>query len=198
MTMRFYVENSGNRRAVKLAVFINSRGGVFIQEVTGTKYDGFKAKKEYLTKTGKKAKGAVLEEYKDCVRAACAHYEARVPALRRHADRMLLVHDKSKIHHTQPLPGAPWQPVTHPPRSPDMMPLDYGIFGTVKLRLQREVSRSATWEDKVQLFKKILSEAPFQSTIEQFAPRMNDCIASEGWHFEHLPAALKRQVVARS
>ena len=164
--MRFYVESSGSRRAVKLAVFINSRGGVFIQEVTGTKYDGCPPKKEYLTRQGKKAKGAVLEEYKDCVRAACAHYAAVVPALGRHADRMQLVHDKAKIHHTQPLPDAPWRPVAHPPCSPDMMPLDYGIFGTVKTRLQREVTRSATWEQKVQLFKKILSEAPFQRTIE--------------------------------
>ena len=198
MTMRFYVEGGSSRRAAKLAVFINSRGGVFIQEVTGTKYDGCPARREYLTKDGKRAKGVTLEEYKDCVRAACVHYEAVVPALRRHADCMQLVHDKAKIHHTKPLTEAPWQPVAHPPRSPDMMPLDYGIFGTVKTRLQREVPRGATWEHKVQLFKKILGEAPFKRTIEHFKLRMEACIESKGWHFEQQLSAMKRRVGART
>ena len=74
--------------------------------------------------------------------------------------------------------------MVHTPCSSDIMPLDYGIFGTVRARLQDEISSHATWEEKVELFKKIFSEAPIEATIKQFELRMKACIENQGKHFE--------------
>jgi len=88
------------------------------------------------------------------------------------------------VHPTKAFAAVPWTPVVHTPRSADMMPLDYGIFGIVRARLQDEISSYATWEKKVELFKKILSEAPIEATIKHYELRMKACIETQGKHFE--------------
>ena len=86
-----------------------------------------------------------------------------------------------------------WTHVVHPPCSSDMMLLDYGIFGTVRARLQGKISSHAAWEEKVELFKKILSEALIEAIIKQYELRMKACIKTQGKHFEDRLKAMKKR-----
>ena len=183
---RFYVEGKG-RRSLKLAVFVNLIGGVFIKELSGTKYEGEDLKQRYKkgkhkTQQGQPAKAMTKKEFAFCVRAAHNHFNNK-PAFAR-LDKIFLVQDGARVHGKKALHDAPWEPVTQPPHSPDMMPLDYGIFGFTKIKLQRAVDRGDSWEAKVQMFKKFLMEASVGPTIEEFPLRMDACISSKGMHIE--------------
>jgi hypothetical protein len=153
-------------------------------DVSGTKYDGQVLGEDYQTQQGKKAKGMTKMEFAACVRAAYMYYNDKFPAFKRLSQEILLVQDGARVHGKEILPDAPWVPVTQPPHSPDMMPLDYGIFGFTKIRLQRAVDRGDSWESRVQLFKKFLTEASVVATINEFPLRMKACIASNGMHIE--------------
>ena len=120
---RFYVEGKG-RRSLKLAVFVNLIGGVFIKELSGTKYEGEDLKQRYKkgkhkTQQGQPAKAMTKKEFAFCVRAAHNHFNNK-PAFAR-LDKIFLVQDGARVHGKKALHDAPWEPVTQPPHSPDMM-----------------------------------------------------------------------------
>ena len=71
------------------------------------------------------------------------------------------------------------------PRSPDLDPLDYSVFGAAKTRLASDLPLSATWEQRVARFKEILQAAPVDKAIRQMSLRASACIAAGGQHFEH-------------
>jgi len=182
----------GARRAFKAAVFCNSVAGVFIFETTGTSYPGCKTKKKYQTKKGKEMKEASAftgQEYLDAVKAAMQHFERTSAwrAARRMAGTVMLVHDKSRIHTaaavTEGLKRMEIEAVVQPARSPDLMPLDYGIFGTAKNEEARRRPLHASWEVRVELFKEILLNSAAAATIGEFPLRAEACIASNGQHF---------------
>lgn len=179
---RFYVDGK-RRQSLKLAVFVNLLGGVFIKEVSGTQYKGQDLQQGYTTQQGKVAKGITKAEFAVCVKAAYNHFNNSSAAFRR-LDQVFMVQDGARVHGKKALLDAPWVPVTQPPHSPDMMPLDYGIFGFTKIRLQRAVDRGDTWEAKVQMFKDFLMEASVEATIKEFPLRMHACITSKGMHIE--------------
>jgi hypothetical protein len=54
-----------------------------------------------------------------------------------------------------------------PARSPDTMPLDYGVFGTAMMKLGREVDRNSSWETKVLKFKEILQSLQTARTLKK-------------------------------
>ena len=137
----------------------------------------------YKTLDGKAAKGMTKAEYMDCMRAACDHFQQHSSAFRRLGGNIYLVHDKSTCHPTQPIPGLSWRPVAHPPHSPDLMPLDYGIFGAAKQELDRKAPRGMPWADKVRLFKEILDKAPVKATISAYQSRLKACFEAGGKHF---------------
>lgn len=194
---RYYTARN-NRHSLKLAVFCNTLGGMFIKETTGTRYEGYIAEKTYRTKQGDGAGSIVAEEYIDCLRAAVSHFMS-VPAFRRQATSPMLMHDRSKIHTsklvTHALQDLQLRAALQPPRSPDLMPLDYGIFGFTKAKQEREEPMHATWGDKVKMFKNLLTNAPTKATINEFPLRLQACIDSRG---EHLGDALKALKKARS
>jgi hypothetical protein len=181
---RYYVDSVSNRGSLKLAVFVNLVAGIWMKELTGTKLSGPALNKGYQTRQGKQAKGMTKQEYMDCVREARDHFQASSSAFRRLGSNIYLVHDKCRTHPSQPIPGVAWTPVAHPPHSPDLMPLDYGIFGAAKLELDRRATRAMPWEEKAALFKKILQEAPLEATIKAFRSRLMACIDAGGKHFK--------------
>jgi hypothetical protein len=180
---RFYVSGKA-RRVLRLVVFVNLLGGVFIKELSGTKYEGRSQQETFHTTQGKEAKAMTLKEYVAAVVSAHAYFNSQSRAFRALGDNVILVHDGARVHHKKKIANAPWTPVTQPPHSPDMMPLDYGIFGFTKIRLQRAVLRSDRWEHKVAMFKQFIMEAPVGPTINEFKKRMKACIAFGGWHIE--------------
>jgi hypothetical protein len=149
------------------------------RELTGTKVGGPALNLGYKV-NGKDAKMVTKPEYMDCVRGAVQHFTENSLAFRRLKGPIYLVHDRSTTHPSHPIPGCPWVVVSHPPHSPDLMPLDYGIFGTAKQELDRRATRAMPWADKVQLYKDILMAGPVQATIKAYESRLKACIAAGG------------------
>ena len=191
LPQRYHV-GAGQRHSLKLAVFINLHAGVFIKETTGSGYIGHEEGQAYQTKQGKEAQGMVEEEYKDCVKAAYAKF-SECPEFAAHGNDMLLVHDRSTSHPRQPIPGVPWALAEHPPRSPDMMPLDYSLFGTAKNKLMEATSLASSWEERVKLFLEILQQEPVAAMIREFPLRMKAAIASGGLHLMDALRVLKKK-----
>ena len=184
-----YHSNKGPRRALKLIVFVSMAGGTFIKELTGTAYEGYISGKQYTTVQNKQVKRATAmtgEEYMDCVKAAWKHF-MRLSPFRRVAAHAMLVHDKSTVHCSAcvvlGLRNMDLTSVVQPARSPDLMPLDYGIFGPAKNKLDAESPRDTRWEDRVALLKGILTARSPDATIAEFPLRLRACIASNGEHF---------------
>ena len=167
---------------------------MWFKELTDTKVGGQALKLGYKNKLkGTDAKGLTKDEYMDCVRAAEKHFKDTSPAFRRLKGPIYLVHDKSTTHPSKPIPGVSWTILSHPPHSPDLMPLDYGIFGTAKRELDSKITRDMPWADKVKLYKDILMAGPVAATINSYESRMNACINAGGKHFK-MPRKKKRDV----
>ena len=186
---RFHRTSTGSRKSLKLAVACNAVAGMFIQEVTGTKYEGFqKGSYEVQGKDGPKpATSMNSEEYLHFVGAAWAGFKQK-PAFRTVSKGAMLIHDKSRVHTSKKvqdgLKALGLAYMVQPPRSPDLMPLDYGIFGSIKVKLARAAPRLKTWEEKVQAFKSMLLEFNPAPTISQFQLRIARVIEREGKHIE--------------
>ena len=81
---------------------------------------------------------------------------------------VILAQDGARVHHKKKIPGVPWTIITQPTYSPDLRPLDHGIYIVNKIRLRHAVYRSMTWEGKVAMFKQSLQEEPVGPTIYEF------------------------------
>jgi hypothetical protein len=174
---------------MKVIVFISRTGGIFVKELTGTSYDGRKPGKVYTTMKNKQVKLATAmtgEEYVDCVKAAWQHFMQK-REFRSLAANAMLVHDKSTAHLSacvvQGLKDLGIAAVVQPARSPDLMPLDYGVFGSAKNRLDADLPRNVRWEDKATCFKKLLSDGSPNAVVEEFPLRLKACMISNGEHF---------------
>ena len=186
------------RHAAKFAVACNAVGRMFVKETTGTTYKEFKAQRTYFinSKKGpKEASSMVGEEYMGFIRDAVAHYKVQ-PGFRRYRAGALIVHDKSRVHTSHVvmngLLNMGMEAKVQPARSPDTMPLDYGVFGTAKMKLEREVDRNSSWETKVLKFKEILQRLQPARTIQEYPLRLQAVINSDGFHIDNALNALKK------
>lgn len=74
-----------------------------------------------------------------------------------------------------------------PPRSPDLSPLDFCIFGYIKDKVFR--SRLHTLQElreKILEVCNTINEGMLERIFENMKRRVNICIEAEGGHFEHL------------
>ena len=79
-----------------------------------------------------------------------------------------------------------------PPHSPDLDPLDYGVFGPAQQKLDQELERRAmTFDEQCEFLKQAIQAANSDAAIMQLPRRIALCIAAEGWHFE--PVAKQRK-----
>jgi hypothetical protein len=85
-----------------------------------------------------------------------------------------------------------------PPRSPDLQPLDYAVFGNAKRRLEKMVRdggvEAKDWAARVKAFKKIVKEMKVVPAIQQFRTRLEACIESGGNHIEQTLKGVCREV----
>ena len=74
-----------------------------------------------------------------------------------------------------------------PANSPDLNPMDYAIWALLKTRLGRRRFRSIN-ELKAALKRawKSITVAELQNIVDQFRRRLEMCIATNGFNFEHL------------
>lgn len=72
-----------------------------------------------------------------------------------------------------------------PPGSPDLDPLDYGVFGPAQRKLDKELElRSMDFEEQCQFLTEAIMAANTDAAIMQLPHRIQKCIDAEGWHFE--------------
>ena len=76
-----------------------------------------------------------------------------------------------------------------PTKAPDLDPLDYGIFGTVKTAFEKRCfsgrqSGQLSWEQQCQILIEMLEAVNPDSTIAALPDRIQRCIAAGGGHFE--------------
>lgn len=184
-----------SRRVVNVAVAISICGGMYVKEVTGTAYRGCEDRRTFSTAKGGEARSMGGEEYVRFLEDAWRYFSEQ-RAFRRTTPPALLVHDRSKVHQSkyvqQELKAMGLESVLAPPRSPDLMPLDYGVFGTIKQQLGRELPPTASWDDRAPKFMELLRGAAIQGAVEGYVTRLRACISARGCHIEEALKELKR------
>ena len=183
---RFLVAHA-KRRSLKLAVACCLSGGVYIQEVTGTDYEGHTLQPGFIGAAGKPHRSMGAEEYCDFLQRAWSHFNQSKSFQRRNQQAML-VHDRSTTHvnhvvKTQ-LKSLNLCEELLPPRSPDLQPLDYGVFSTSKNKLERESQRHDDWTKRALDLEKHIREAPFANIVAEFPKRLQACIRAGGQHID--------------
>ncbi len=179
---------SSNRKSLKVAVAINLLGGVFVKEITGTKYDGCEGVKPYLIRVGKTcnfrpAAKLGAEEYVEFLKDAVQHFKDKLNT-RRYTPSFMLVHDRDKTHSshfvTTWLESEGMAAELSPPRSPDLMPLDYSVFGTCKTKLMKDLPRSSPFTQQVMRLLELLRGFDTKATIEHFKDRLREVVKNGG------------------
>jgi hypothetical protein len=107
----------------------------------------------------------------------------------------MLVHDRSTTHNNG-LVRAKLQSLNlrehlMPPRSPDLQPLDYGVFSTSKNKLQPASERDDDWVQRVVELEKHIREADLSRIVAQFPLRLEACIRSGGGHIDEALKSVK-------
>lgn len=71
-----------------------------------------------------------------------------------------------------------------PARSPDLNPLDYGVFGAAQRKLEREERQRMTFDEQRAFMERTLQECDTDAAIAALPRRIAACIAAKGGHFE--------------
>jgi hypothetical protein len=181
------------RQVVNVAVAMNMVTGTYAKESTGTAYDGCPPMQQYTTGGDTPAKALTSQEYISFLESLVTHLHSNADFCRLHA-KPLLVHDRSPVHKSKDV--QQWLQREHidvklaPPRSPDLMPPDYGLFGTVKQQLSLEMQPTAPWDPRAERFMQLIRTTPVDKSIMAFTKRLEACIEAGGGHFEQ---ALRHQ-----
>lgn len=185
----FYVDYK-NRKALKVAcaVMLGAPTKSYVKELTGTQYEGCPDIDVYKKPTEEDVDytGLSAPEYKAFLQCALDHFNRQVPGLKRNP-KLRIIHDRAKPHTSQVVTqwASEQRIKVHvlPPRSPDMDPLDYGIFGPFKIWLQRSSARHGwTWDEKCQKAVAYLKSVDVGPTVKQFPQRLRACIEADGHH----------------
>lgn len=72
-----------------------------------------------------------------------------------------------------------------PVRSPDLNPLDYGVFGPAQKKLEAELGRRRmTFEEQCTFLERTIQRTNTDAAIAALPQRIKRCIAAKGGHFE--------------
>ena len=190
LPQRLYSGSPGTRKSIKLLVAV--RAGVspnVVRVLTGSRFERCPRIKTFCNKAGTAAKDFTAPEYIHHLPSALG---IRALAVRQHRtmDAPVLVHDRSPVHTCKDVTG--WlrqqgvQSVLLPPRSPDLSPPDYGIFGTVKRELYKLIHKPPrmAWDPACRWFVRRLEEFDNSRVLAQLPLRLQACIDAEGGHIE--------------
>jgi hypothetical protein len=100
-----------------------------------------------------------------------------------------LLHDRDGAHNSKAAKSFAAHynvnAVLLPPRSPDLNPLDYGVFGPAQKKLDRAMEeRRLSWEEQCAFLETALKDADTDAAIKVLPGRIARCIAAKGGHFE--------------
>lgn len=111
------------------------------------------------------------------------------PAKRPPKRPLNLLHDRDPAHTSKTFKRFAEQynvnVVELPSNSPDLDPLDYGVFGPAQRKLDKELElRNMTFDEQCQFLTEAIEEANSDAAIMQLPHRIQRCIEAKGWHFE--------------
>lgn len=157
--------------------------------VTGTTFPEYRPAVTYFKKPGQAHTGMGDEEYCHSVVEKILFEMRPTSSDAPVAAPLVWVHDRDTAHSSKftaaYLEEKGIKPMLLPPRSPDLDPLDYGVFGAVKHKLRREADhKGLKWPQRARRLMGLLKEAQGQAAIEGFATRLWACIAAKGGHIE--------------
>lgn len=172
---------------LKIAVaLIPALGVTHVKPLIGTTCAALKPSKQYYTKASKGkelATSMTAEEYMDFTAEVMKLLEEK-------ACKVIWVHDRDHAH----LEEAVTPQIQHqghtvmvlPPRSPDLDPLDYAVFGHSKLWLKRDARvRQLSWDDKCLAFVNHIKSLDPSRQMAGLKKRMELVIQENGGHFEY-------------
>lgn len=171
---------------VNAAVAVSLSGGTFVKELSGTIYPGC-PEFAFNSNKGQPMQSMGSPEYIEFLKEAWRHMRRR-PSFRARASHALWVHDRSSVHQSKvvqdwlKLKGIP--SMLTPPRSPDLMPLDYAVLGSVKQKLGKEQLSTAKWAERAKRFLALLRQPLSQRVISSFRERLQACVRADGGHLD--------------
>lgn len=190
-----------SRNQVRAIVFINLQGGVFVKLLTGTKVPHVNAAMQammptqpYTTQAGNSASAMTKQEYIDCCKAAVDSFVPPVGSPRQNSmavERLMLVQDRSTCHPRCAIEcrgGAMLPTMAAPVRSPDLMPLDFAVFGSVKEAVRRRIRHGMDWSEIAAMFVEELQLFKPAACILSYMRRLEKCEANGGGHVEQTRA----------
>jgi len=100
-----------------------------------------------------------------------------------------LLHDRDSAHTSKVFTSFATtynvNAVLLPPRSPDLDPLDYGVFGPAQRKLDAEMEkRRMTFEDQCTFLEQTIRASNTDAAIMALPGRIARCIKAKGGHFE--------------
>lgn len=175
------------RDNLNVAVAISQFGGAYVKETTGTRYPGCPALRTYKDVKGRRALHFSAFECRDFIKAALQHFKQQ-REFRAHLSDVMLVFDRHNVHRSTVVTS--WlqkQGISYmlaPPRSPDLMPLDYAVFGAAKLSLSKQLPATGAWSDRAHKFLELLRHRPSAAVFDAFKKRLVMCIKEHGGMIE--------------
>lgn len=175
------------RGKLKVAVaLIPALGVTHVRPLTGTTCASLKPAKQYYTKASKGNKIAT-----SMTQAEYMDFAAEVlELLKEKGCKVIWVHDRDRAHlgeaATQQIQDQGHKVMVLPPRSPDLDPLDYAVFGHSKLWLERnEGVRKLVWDDKCSAFIDHIKRLDPGRQMAGLKKRLEMVIQENGGHIEH-------------
>jgi hypothetical protein len=182
-----------SRHFYKVMVAISLRYGIMHQPTSGSNYPWTGSPKVYRNaKTGEVYTKMSAEEYSDFLR----HISAQVRSMRPASERskpVVILHDRDPSHTSVLVQTFCAEnnivAALLPPRSPDLSPPDYGVFGGVKGQWRKEAHNkqllsTSHWLEACRLFDALLDSSNYQGAMRALPARLDACIRCNGSHFE--------------
>lgn len=185
---------AGSRRALKVAVFLRLGCKPVHVVLTGSKYDGMQALKEYAKGEDAVHTGLTGQEYTDCLEKVMPQLKndrngQRLPAV------TYLLHDKATAHTariTKEHCKHRYQVIVLPTDSPDLTPCDTSFFGVLKGQLARAQQQDPKpWDQRCKLALEAIQNADADKHIRAMPLRWQACVNVDGWHIEQVYKHLK-------
>jgi hypothetical protein len=153
----------------------------FAKHVTGTHCTGFEPTKAHTTRSGQAATSLTGAEYKEFIKEVCELLKGRGP--------MIWVHDRDPAHTSDGvsdlLTSLGHVEMLLPPRSPDLDPLDYAVFGGAKAWLDRERPVLAcAWKERCMAFYDHLTHLQPSKLVGHYQDRLEMVVHEHGGHIE--------------
>ena len=156
---------------------------VVVRTLSGTTWSGHMPTRQYLTRKGKAATALSAEEYMDLLGSI---FKQVTRTATRKAGHLIFVHDRDPAHRTPEaerlIEDRGMLLKMLPPRSPDLMPLDYAVFPNSKRWLEK--NKPADWDERCEKMVQHLKQLKPRVLVRGYTNRLKKVVEAKGGHIE--------------